>query len=577
MKRIFKKQNMEQQKHISMKKEIKQSKLIFLFHFGSVVCLVLILFFCIITAIQSRKADDLNHDRFILNECATHFINASAYLTSEVRAYAATGDKIHYDNYIMEVEQTKTRELTISKMQEIGITKEEETIIDEMMSLSEELIPIEEQALKNALSGKHTEAIESVLGVSYINTLTRIQEQKLEFINSLARRTSKEVNQCVSLTRLMERQTIILVLFVIILQVLVYFILKKRVIRPIIAVEKEIRNLAIGELSNPFPYQPNTSEIGIMIDSILTTKRQLKNYINDISEKLTRMAAKDMTVSVDIEYIGDFMPIKDSMNTIIASLNEVLGQVISTTKQVEIGAEQVSIGAQNLASGTMEQSNTIEQISQKMISISELLENTTSHAGMATELANAAGVQLTKSNTHLQGMLSAMREINNASGEIGKIIKTIEDISFQTNMLALNAAVEAARAGTAGKGFAVVADEVRTLANKSAIASKNTSAMIENSLSTIQSGVSIAQNASDTFVEVIVNASKAAKAMEVISEASIEQFESIANVTQNIEQVASVALNHSSVSEESSAVSEELYSQARILREIVDQFHLKKI
>lgn len=516
-----------------IKKEMKQSKLLFLINMGSVLCLVAIFAALITTVIQSHKADNLNHNRFLLTECATHFIDASFFLTTEVRSYASTGDEIHYNNYMNELEQNKTREQAIATMKEIGITAEEQAHIDEMMRLSNELVPLEKQAIA-------------------------------------------EVDHSVSITRTMELNTACLILFIIFLQILCFIISHKRVITPLIALEKEIGNLAQGKLSEPFPYQPNTSEMGRMIESIITMRRNLKEYISDITEKLTRMAAKDMTVQVAIDYIGDFTPIKHSLNTIIASMNEVLCHINQAADEVAEESTRLAQGAQNLATGTMQQANAITEVSNSMGKLSEQVEHTADQAKMASSLAQAAGVKLGKSNEHLQDMLQAMREISDSSGEISKVVKTIEEIAFQTNLLALNAAVEAARAGTAGKGFAVVAGEVRALANKSATASQNTSAMIENSLETIKNGAEIAQEASDTFVEVIINAGKAANAMDEITVSTKKQFEVFEKLTEHVEQIASVVQGHSSVSEESARISKQLDFETEDLRDMVAQFHLKK-
>lgn len=180
------------------------------------------------------------------------------------------------------------------------------------------------------------------------------------------------------------------------------------------------------------------------------------------------------------------------------------------------------------------------------------------------------------SNDQLQEMLRAMNEVNDASNEIGEVIKTIQNISSQTNTLALNAAIEAARAGEAGKGFAIVAQEVRMLAGKSAKASENTAAMIENSLKTIQSGSKIAQSASDTFLNVMVNAGKAAEAMGGISVAANEQSEGIVEITSTIASIVNVVQNNSATSEESAAASERLAEQAEVLRKLVQEFKLKQ-
>lgn len=559
-----------------MKKAMKQSRLIFLLNLSSLIILLIILVCLGLTSMQSKIADKANEDRFNLTENATRFMEASAYMTSEVRAYAATADKQHYNNYMNEMNQLKTRESSIQNMKTIGVTSQEQSKIDEMLAISNQLIKLEEESMKYVTEGDLKNAVKIVLGAEYNNEITKIRDMKLDFLNMLFKRTTEQVNKQVNNTRILEIFTFIVILAIVILQIISYQIIRKRVIRPIIGVEKEMRCIASGNLSSEFDMEPDTSEIGMLVDSMLSTRSELRKYIKDISDKLAQMAKQNLLVDIDIDYIGDFSPIKEALIKIVSSLNSALYKIDETADQVAVGSSQISDIAQDLASGTCEQAASIEQVSATIANISEKIQNTAKKSGMASELANAAGIQLNQSNEQLKGMLQAMNEISDASGEIGKIIKTIEDIAFQTNTIALNAAVEASRAGEAGKSFAVVAGEVRNLANKSAQASKNTSQMIENSLHTIRNGAKIAQEASNTFVTVMINAGHAADAMSSISNDTKLQAQDIIEITQSIEQISDVIQRNSTTSEESAVSSEQLMQQSQSLRDLVHEFQIKQ-
>lgn len=558
-----------------MKKATKQSKLLFRLHMISGIFALLVLISLNLTIVVSKRADATHAVRTQLTDQAIRFMNTSGYLTGEARAYCATGDIKHYNNYITEVDHTKTRETSMAGMVAMGLSEEGKALVNGMMDISNSLIPQEKAAMQVAAQGDYMSASLAVLSTAYNDAVTDIAEAKIKLIDGINARTNQEVGALVAVTRTMELITFFAALAVILLQVVSYRIIRKQVIRPIIAVEAEARRIATGDLSHGIELHPDTSEIGMLIDSMQITKWELRKYIQDISEKLLKMANRDLSVEMDVEYIGDFAPIQESMRQIIITLNKSFQQFGSAAEQVSATAKQSADQSVILAEGSARQSGSVREISSAITDITEAVRLTAERAKMATELANAAGIALNSSNGQLQGMITAMSEINDASGEIGKIVKTIEDIAFQTNILALNAAVEAARAGIAGKGFAVVADEVRNLANKSSEASKVTSQMIENSLQTIQSGAKIAKTASNTFVEVMVNAGKAAEAMGGIYLDAEKQSHIITQINFGMEKITEVVEDNSAAAGESATASEELAGQAENLRSEVQQFHLR--
>lgn len=276
-----------------------------------------------------------------------------------------------------------------------------------------------------------------------------------------------------------------------------------------------------------------------------------------------------------MDYLGEFASIKASGNKIIGTLNDALSQIHRASNQVASGSEQVSSGAQSLSQGATEQASSIEELAATINELSEQVKQTAQNSSDINVLIEAAGNGVEGSNQQMKEMMSAMTRINESSSEIEKIIKTIEDIAFQTNILALNAAVEAARAGTAGKGFAVVADEVRSLASKSAEAAKDTTVLINHSLEAVAEGNRIARETQISLLNVVEKAQKITVGMAKITEAASMQAEGIAQVTTGVDQISSVVQTNAATAEESAATSQELSSQSSLLKDLVGRFRLK--
>lgn len=273
-------------------------------------------------------------------------------------------------------------------------------------------------------------------------------------------------------------------------------------------------------------------------------------------------------------YKGDFSAIIIAMRNLRDRMNETLQQIDQSSAQVSAGSEQVSYGAQDLSQGASEQSAAVEKLAATINEISQQIQETSTHAENARLQTSQSGEEITACNQQMQGMIAAMDEISEKSGEISKIIKAIEDIAFQTNILALNAAVEAARAGAAGKGFAVVADEVRNLAAKSAEASKSTATLIASTVQAVDKGTEIASVTGQSLQSVVSSVEEVVSSVDEIASATQRQSSSVAQLTQGIEQISNVVQTNSATAEESAAASEELSGQAQMLKQLVDQFVL---
>ncbi len=311
-------------------------------------------------------------------------------------------------------------------------------------------------------------------------------------------------------------------------------------------------------------------------NALNNTLDSLSSYVSEISHTLEEMANSNLDLAITNDYKGDFSAIKEALNLIISSLNEVLGEMGNASDQVAAGSRQVSDGSQALSQGSTEQASAVEQLTASITEIAAQTKQNAANASQANELATQARINADQGNQYMQGMLKSMQDINESSNSISKIIKVIDEIAFQTNILALNAAVEAARAGQHGKGFAVVAEEVRNLAARSANAAKETTSMIEGSISKVEDGTKIANETAGALTKIVDGVAKAANLVGEIATASNEQANGIFQINKGVEQVSQVVQTNSATAEQSAAASEELSGQAEMLKEMVGNFRLKR-
>lgn len=319
----------------------------------------------------------------------------------------------------------------------------------------------------------------------------------------------------------------------------------------------------------------SNDEIGILSQSFDNTIKRLRNYIGEISNMLEAIANGNLTAQITQEYVGDFASIRTSLNNILQKLNTTMGQIVTSAECVSGGAEQMSTASQALSDGSMEQTSAVEELQETIRAVTESVKQTAENAQRAREQVGGMGHELTEGNQKMQEMITAMGAITSSSKEIEKIIKTIEDIAFQTNILALNAAVEAARAGSAGKGFAVVADEVRNLAAKSAEASQSTSVLIGRSINAVNQGTQIADVTAKQLENVVADTHGIEETINGIASDAQTQAEAVQQIQDQIGQITNVVQTNSSTAEESAATSQELSTQASVLKQLVKTFHLR--
>lgn len=370
----------------------------------------------------------------------------------------------------------------------------------------------------------------------------------------------------------------VLIVIILLIGVAIAIRLATSIGRPIQLCAERIHKLSEGDLSSPVPQINSKDETGRLAEQTDRIVENLQNLIGDIGYLLGEMARGNFNVrSRDYNYyIGDYEQLLRHVRGINKQLSDTMAQINTASVQVSAGAEQVSSGAQSLAQGATEQASAVQELSATINDISTDSRRTAELAMQAKNAADNAGAELQASSEYIATLGNAMSNISESSQEISKIISTIENIAFQTNILALNAAVEAARAGAAGKGFAVVADEVRNLAHKSDQAAKATKDLIEKSIDAVNEGVNMMQKVNDAVGSVMESAGVAVSGMNEVADAVQRETDSIVQITQGIDQISSVVQTNSATAEESAAASEELSGQSEMLKSLISSFQLRQ-
>lgn len=471
-----------------------------------------------------------------------------------------------YSGYVAEVQKTLTSDAELAQWDRIMAAQNAYTAKrDEAVTLGNTTdVTISEQAyamLRNEVDP---------LFDNFYEAWADLLEMNVETGNNL----SSELN---SLSQFAIILTIVLIIVALTVAITIAIMMAKGISNPIKACVDRIQLLAEGDFHSPAPEVKTKDETKILADATQTITKMLNNVISDEDYILSQMAAGNYTVkSRNLgNYVGDLASLLESLRKIKSGMNSSISQIGVSADQVSSGSEQVSSGAQALSQGTTEQASSIQELAATVTEISNQIKSNAENAESANARVDTLGHKISQSNEQMQQLISAMSEISNTSGEIGKIIKTIQDIAFQTNILALNAAVEAARAGEAGKGFAVVATEVRNLASKSGEAAKNTTTLIESSLNAVEAGTKIADETARSLNDVATEAKEVITNVAKISEASASQADSISQVTVGIDQISAVVQTNSATAEESAAASEELSGQAALLKELVGTFQLE--
>lgn len=376
------------------------------------------------------------------------------------------------------------------------------------------------------------------------------------------------------LTRVM---TTVSILAVLVMTLLVTIQTRRIIGRPVKELSRVATRIAEGELNQTIRYR-SRDELGVLaynFNQVTVRLRDYIKYIDEISDTLLEISKGNLAFKLENDYAGEFAKIRASLEAIADELNAVMGQMSTSSRDVAAGAAQVSNSAVSLSQGSTEQAAEVEALAGHIGKVTDSVQKVAQNTQQASDISKEVGKGLLESNTKMRNMTEVMQKISERSNAIHKIVKTIDDIAFQTNILALNAAVEAARAGEAGKGFAVVAEEVRTLAGKSANAAKETTELLGETISSMEEGVTITDDTARSMLAAAGLAEEMDSLIDDIADSAKEQAVTAEEIRHGIDQIAIVVQSNVNTAESSAAASEELAGQAAALRELVSGFRLK--
>jgi methyl-accepting chemotaxis protein len=545
-----------------LRKIVKQTK-------GSLVAgvILLILLFIASVGYEVVSSEQLESTMYL-----NQYRIGSKALTTAVQSYAVSANKLYYDAYMKELNIDKNRDIAWAGLEANNIKDYEWEELREIAALSDNLVPLEEEAMEAVAAGDVTAATEFVFGEEYSNTIQKINSLTDDVINRIQERLdfSKRMFLIIQIACAVAFLTGFVILTQQCLRAIKFS--EQELLIPIIKVADQMVLLAEGNLHTQLDLKEDDSEVGNMVGAIRFMKDNMTAIIDEISYILEQMGQGNYLLKVEQNYVGEYIRIKNALNQIMDEMRETVSTIQDVAREIDSGSAQLAYAADDLATACTGQATEVSDLVNSLTALSDSIAYNEKEAEEAVKISNLASSTLIVGAQKMAELRDAMKDINQCSEQIIAVISAISDIGEEIGLLSLNASIESARAGEAGKGFAVVAEQVKKLAEASQNAVGQTSELIKRTVESVEVGTRISQEAAANMEEVQMGAEETTGRINSIVDKLKIEVESIAHINDSIGVVAGIVDNNSATSEETAAVSEQQKAQVESMVDMISKF-----